>query len=268
MKTTSIIWIITYVLIIIIFAVIYNNLPYEFYHTTYKFERYLQEDNDKIREEIQEFFKQTLIEAHGKQIIKKGSILFDINTIEITQLVVEDGEVKFFLSGWFLDKDFMKRMQTSKWFEFYLYPFKNNPDTLNNNILVYERFIEAADNDDFRNFTLKVFDLFVTDNLNISKGKNSSIAGGNYEYGRFYITDKIQSDLFAYSSSLQGFPSFSSGNFERMLYLSAVTITTLGTGDILPITTRARLLVTFEAILGVIIIGLYLNSIAQNALKK
>ena len=61
-----------------------------------------------------------------------------------------------------------------------------------------------------------------------------------------------------------GFPSEVRGSFVRMLYLSAVTITTLGYGDIVPLTTRARLLVTAEAVLGIIVIGLFLNSLAAD----
>jgi len=44
--------------------------------------------------------------------------------------------------------------------------------------------------------------------------------------------------------------------FMRMLYLSMVTITTLGYGDIVPLTDTARLLVGFEAVLGIVILGL------------
>jgi voltage-gated potassium channel Kch len=66
-----------------------------------------------------------------------------------------------------------------------------------------------------------------------------------------------------YSDALDGFPARVSGHFARMFYLSTVTITTLGVGDVLPITMTTRLLVALEAILGVALIGLFLNSLAQ-----
>ena len=59
-----------------------------------------------------------------------------------------------------------------------------------------------------------------------------------------------------------GFPSQASGNFERMLYLSAVTATTVGYGDIVPITRASRLLVAFEAVLEIVVVGLFLNALA------
>jgi voltage-gated potassium channel Kch len=60
---------------------------------------------------------------------------------------------------------------------------------------------------------------------------------------------------------MRGFPYRGGGHFLRMLYFSAVTITTLGYGDIVPLTTRARTWVTLEIILGPVLFGLFLNSL-------
>ena len=51
--------------------------------------------------------------------------------------------------------------------------------------------------------------------------------------------------------------------FGRMLYLSAVTITTVGYGDIVPLTNVARSAVAAEAMLGIVAIGLFLNALAH-----
>jgi Ion channel len=64
-----------------------------------------------------------------------------------------------------------------------------------------------------------------------------------------------------YADALNGFPTMLKGHFLRMLYLSAVTITT-SFGDILPITGTARTLVTIQSMAGVVIIGLFLNALA------
>ena len=45
--------------------------------------------------------------------------------------------------------------------------------------------------------------------------------------------------------------------YSRMLYLSMVTITTLGYGDIIPLTTLTRILVGVEAVLGILILGAF-----------
>lgn len=48
----------------------------------------------------------------------------------------------------------------------------------------------------------------------------------------------------------------------KCIYFSVTTITTLGYGDLYPITTCARILVMTETILGMVVIGLFLNSVA------
>lgn len=69
------------------------------------------------------------------------------------------------------------------------------------------------------------------------------------------------------TKSSTGSPTELEGDFARMLYLSATTLTTLGLGDITPITNRARLVVTLECILGIILMGMFLNAIANEKTK-
>lgn len=51
----------------------------------------------------------------------------------------------------------------------------------------------------------------------------------------------------------------------QSIYFSVVTITTLGYGDITPMTDLARALTATEAIVGVLVIGVFLNAVAQSA---
>ena len=55
---------------------------------------------------------------------------------------------------------------------------------------------------------------------------------------------------------LSGFPG-------RMAYFSATTITTVGYGDIVPLTGTARALTAIEAIAGWVLAGIFLNSLAS-----
>jgi hypothetical protein len=84
--------------------------------------------------------------------------------------------------------------------------------------------------------------------------------GTRYE---FAISPEVARQLQVVLRASQGFPAGIPGNLTRMLYLSATTVTTTGYGDIVPITARARFLAISEAILGLVIVGLFLNSIAQ-----
>lgn len=56
--------------------------------------------------------------------------------------------------------------------------------------------------------------------------------------------------------------SFDYKSILDCLYFSTITITTLGFGDSYPITTIARILVMAETLLGMVVIGLFLNSVA------
>jgi hypothetical protein len=68
-----------------------------------------------------------------------------------------------------------------------------------------------------------------------------------------------------YLRGIKGDASAISGHFWRMIYLSSVVITTLGLGDIIPITASARVLVAFESVMGVVFVGLFLNALATKA---
>ncbi len=68
--------------------------------------------------------------------------------------------------------------------------------------------------------------------------------------------------LMDFYLGVEGDPSYASDSLWRMAYLSAMTITTVGFGDITPVSEAARILVALEAILGVVVVGLFLSALA------
>jgi hypothetical protein len=60
-----------------------------------------------------------------------------------------------------------------------------------------------------------------------------------------------------------GDPTAATQRFGRMLYFSAMTVTTVGYGDIVPVSDNARYLVAGEAVTGVVLIGLFLNAVGR-----
>ena len=82
------------------------------------------------------------------------------------------------------------------------------------------------------------------------------------------VSGRGSRQIESYIYANEGDPYFSSGRYWRMLYLSATTVTTLGLGDITPISGVARGLVGFEALLGIIFIGLFLNDLARGASRR
>jgi hypothetical protein len=77
-----------------------------------------------------------------------------------------------------------------------------------------------------------------------------------------FLTQNVIDMVRSHKKAIDGSPE-ASGVFFRMLYLSVVIMTTLGLGDIIPMTTPARLTVGFQAILGIVLMGYYLASLSE-----
>ena len=81
------------------------------------------------------------------------------------------------------------------------------------------------------------------------------------------VSEKLNKDFNEYIINNDGNPSLNKNsffyyiryNFSRMFYLSMVTITTLGFGDIVPLTNTTRILIGLESTIGVIILGWFAN---------
>jgi hypothetical protein len=82
------------------------------------------------------------------------------------------------------------------------------------------------------------------------------------------VTARLFQDIVGFARPEAGMPSGSAKSYWRMFYLSAVTITTLGYGDIVPISNVSRLLVASQAIIGVVLIGLFLNALTLKENKS
>jgi hypothetical protein len=73
------------------------------------------------------------------------------------------------------------------------------------------------------------------------------------------IPDDSLNFFYAYEKAINGFPEMLDDNFNRMLYFSFVTITSLGYGDVIPLSNSARIVVYTEVIIGLIFIGLLIS---------
>lgn len=89
--------------------------------------------------------------------------------------------------------------------------------------------------------------------------RHPTVSGGDAP--TLMIPGDIQSDLEDLWRSRQGLGAGIGGQFGRFLYLSAVTITTLGYGDIVPTGSTARALVATESVLGIVVIGAFLGAL-------
>jgi hypothetical protein len=80
---------------------------------------------------------------------------------------------------------------------------------------------------------------------------------------QFEIDNNLDVRLRELMTGSLGDSSGAPGHFARMVYLSAVTITTLGFGDLIPTTDWGRFAIGLEAVLGVFIAGMFINAVAS-----
>ncbi len=117
---------------------------------------------------------------------------------------------------------------------------------------------------------------YVTDGLYAAEIVNTGIAAERYitpaELGGYFlpppfdhvVLDPRSKEIFRELGDFSiGIDPGDDHTFLRMLYFSTVTITTLGFGDIVPVDDVARCIVALESILGLILIGFFLNSITS-----
>lgn len=256
-----------YLLLIPIYAALYSIFPYQFYHTTVAYEAALRYDCDRITEGLREAILAQFREVNGRRVIGAPDRSVDLDSIDVFQTRVEREKLMFSVvylikrTEWVDDRE---RLIT-------------RGDSVE--VLVGSALGDREQPDGRRQF--RVFckpearrepppvefrDLFPW-----QRGFDSPTffgSGGDEEYGFLVMPKDLQRQVTEYVAANRGFPSGTTGSFLRMLYFSAVTITTVGYGDIVPITPLARTLVASEAILGVVVAGLFLNALARELINE
>jgi hypothetical protein len=216
----------------------------------------LNSDADEILREIREQIIDGFEKKHGDFIATEGDWSLNITSINVHSLKPESERTKFSirLELWGVNK--LKGVQSiipldiyienkmsfgsfspgDKWMTVFKRPQIQNE----NNLQISPRLI----------FPYKL-------------DQSSLPANATNEMVWFPIPKPLHEKILAFSHTVKGFPARASGSYARMFYFSAVTITTLGYGDIVPITNMARIIVAVESILGLVLIGLFLNSLSR-----
>jgi hypothetical protein len=91
------------------------------------------------------------------------------------------------------------------------------------------------------------------------------VASNFGDYPRIAMRRADNSSLEAFVEGFKGDPKLVSDSYPRMLYFSAIVMTTVGFGDIVPLSPMARLATGLQAVLGVTLFGFFLNAIAYRA---
>lgn len=254
-KSRSRVYAILYLACIPSFAGLYSLIPSDFHHTMVRYEKSLAEDLEVIRRGVEKDLNVHVRSQHGgRRIVDHGWTVVS-KTIRVSNPMYQDGAFRFSLVI-ALEKD-----------------GEHGPERLSGNLTEMSLGLESTpiinDQGELNYYLKKVeFDgeSFVEfDPYTLLSNPPAWVrATGKPPRIPFLpIAAPLQDRLGAYARGIDGFPASSSGTFGRMLYLSAVTVTTLGYGDILPISMTARALVACEAVGGIVLIGLYLASLSS-----
>jgi hypothetical protein len=254
-------WGLIYLSAIPFFAFVYWRLPNDqFYHSTIQYEQILNSDAGTLAEEIHasivENFRlanhEDLVEISGWQTnITELKVLGIKPTADLIAVKMLFTAVKQTGKG--------SPMFTSVPFEAQYSPSERNfmidPKTKEQTFFKVLSFSPAAIHLYPPNDTFPYDALFPS-------------ADGTWKVPVLRLSKALNDKLQGFWRATRGLPSNVSGGFWRMLYLSAVTITTVGYGDIVPLTTTARMLVACEATLGIVFIGLFLNALVRQRDKQ
>jgi len=251
-----------YLLIIPVFALIYTYKPNNFYLSTFKVEKQYQkigfhnEDElfSRLLKNIYESVKLNFVQQNDTTELYFNTSKFSIDKLSIGDIYYDETENKIILKFYCeLDSSAsIKRYFPVVYFYADEYSVLKAGSTQFAHITI--DYYDTSKND---KFPLQLKTIFPTESGFYAYTTENQISNG----GSLKVNRYLYNDLNAFIHNLNGNPSYS--QFVRMLYFSVVTITTLGFGDIVPVSTNARLLVSLESILGIILIGLFLNSLSN-----
>ncbi len=247
-----------YILVIFVFAFLYQVIPQGFYHSNIKHENSYKEGIKKIKNDLIDVFRKSI----AKSILSKNCRIEKSNLSPIDFEFHQNSPIarfSFQVSVGFSDKKYIG----VKFYKIQL-----------------EMQVDSSINTEFNKFIREVpikFNSEIIHEFKINNPIPSLIKSEicNFKSEKFFIfskmfnsytievDQKIENEIYRFYNASQGFPFDIPDTFLRMLYFSAITITSVGFGDITPLTTYSRLLVGVEAILGNLIFGIFLWSLTE-----
>lgn len=257
-----IVYLIMYLSLILIFAVMFYLIRDDFYHSTVKYEPFIDAETEKILDELKTTLVEKLKIKHANGIVTYSELQLSGNALRTRTWQVEGESASFVLYTNLPKPRFMTYWGVRVSFNINPVQFRHK-ETLPGEELIWipELLITFDELASIRS-EVYVSPVPVSEVFDTYKGPDRK------EHMYLPISRELSDKILAFAKGMKGRPTHLPGNFVRMFYLSAVTITTLGYGDIVPLTTRARLCITAEAILGMILIGLFLNSLRSGFARK
>ena len=243
-------WMIAYLLIILVFAVLYRSLPSNSFYAPYmKYEPAAASDERRL---IHAF------EAHIRESLQlsrtvRYSWLIDAPSLHVSEIRSDDGEIIKFRLRAYAYHYTRQHINESEDFDRQVSIALHGRLIVPTAKLLICRGIYAparsapafADEDEI------VAQMFHTPDPPCNN------------FPSLIFTPEEDRLLEDYASGLSGDPSRVSGWFWRLLYFSATTVTTVGFGDIVPLTLPARLLAGAEPVIGWLFAAFLIDSVTR-----
>ena len=246
-------FVISYFLMIVLFATIYYFLPLKsFYHTTSKYEySILDKEANQFLSEI----KTTIIDNNK---IENNRIIIDTLSIDISQLRVHTLSVNEFPKYFTFHLSYLLYIKKDSNF----IQISQSPTIrtlLNNKIIFDNTVILPIEIDEQKTNLLDLSYSSIT--LFIQSNEKGIVQNLNFPH--ISIDLKVYNDLINIVNAYKGYPNDVSGHWLRTLYLSMGISSSTVFGDIVPLSSLSRFLVSIQGFLSILLFSLFFNSIAS-----
>jgi len=243
-----------YPFLIVVFTFVFYFIRDDFYHSTVQYEPFFHNEKEQIRDGLKNSLVEKLKIKHPDGIITYKKYELHENSLRTRAWKLEGDSASFVLYTHLSPSRIYWGVRVS--FNTNPVQYKHKPTQPGEElvwipeVLVTLEQLGSIRSEDYAP-PIPVTEVFDTYFSPIDK-KNHMLLP---------ISPELFERILAFARAVEGRPDSIPGNIWRMLYLSAITITTLGYGDIVPLTTYARLWIATEAVLGIVVIGLFLNSL-------
>ena len=244
-----------YLALVPLFALIYTTFPDGFYYSAATLEQSLALDVDDIAPALSKLIAESYRTATGATKMETTAHSFDLAAGTVTG-VKSDGtfvDFRYEIRG---SAHSGGQFGGNAIFDFRIAVFDwSNP--------LHRRLWQGEDGDSY--ILIHSVD-YALGSIHLKPAVLLPYVPDHLSVGYYLIANpELWIKLTDFCQKSRGMAAVGSGSFRRMLYFSIVTITTLGYGDIVPLTDQARVLVGIEALLGVVLIGLFLNALTQSS---
>jgi voltage-gated potassium channel Kch len=242
-----------------LFAILYTQHPYEFYHSTVRYEPVLSQERAAAAAAIKTAVARSYSRNREPHWRNAKGWSFVVEDFDVLLLGVTDQRASFVIYADLESDAARSTVTTGYWLSTILSGSRTYDDDREKG-QVYCVYDSAHEDVEHREMEL-------TELLPWPADLRSTHSHGGMA-GHLTLRPSERDSILGYGLTSAGTPGTSGANFERMLYLSIVTITTLGYGDIVPLTPRARLLIGCEALAGIVFAGLFLNALAARTTAR